>query len=76
MNSCPHCDYVSTEADLTPRQRQFLIEVLHGSRDHEIAAKFGVARQTVRNSLHRAYRRIGVTSRTAAAAWARKENLQ
>jgi len=53
---------------LTPRQRTILEHLAHGETDAEIASAIGIARATVNKHLEQIYRRLGVHTRTAAAA--------
>ncbi|MDQ2741628.1 MAG: PAS domain S-box protein [Chloroflexota bacterium] len=57
---------------LTERE-QLLLELLEqGWDDVHIAGKLGLSRQTVRNNLSHVYKRLGVSSRLEAVAWARE----
>ena len=53
---------------LTPRQRTILEHVARGGTDAEIASKLGIAPATVNKHLEQMYERLGVHTRTAAAA--------
>jgi DNA-binding CsgD family transcriptional regulator len=53
---------------LTPRQRTILAHVARGQTDAQIAATIGIAPATVNKHLEQIYRRLGVHTRTAAAA--------
>ena len=53
---------------LTPRQRTILEEVAAGATDGEIAASLGISPATVGKHLEQIYARLGVHTRTAAAA--------
>jgi DNA-binding NarL/FixJ family response regulator len=53
---------------LTPRQRTILEHLAHGETDVEIATAIGIAPATVNKHLEQIYRRLGVHTRTAAAA--------
>jgi DNA-binding NarL/FixJ family response regulator len=53
---------------LTPRQRTILTHVAEGETDGEIAASIGIASSTVNKHLENIYERLGVHTRTAAAA--------
>jgi DNA-binding CsgD family transcriptional regulator len=52
--------------DLTPRQRQLLAMVAAGHTNAQIARRIGRSDGTVRTHLENIYRRLGVSSRTAA----------
>jgi DNA-binding CsgD family transcriptional regulator len=52
--------------DLTPRQWQVLDLLAAGHTNGQIARRLGVSEGTIRSHLENIYRRLGVTSRTAA----------
>jgi len=54
---------------LSPRERRVLELVARGASNKEIAQELGVSEGTVRTHLERLYRKLGVRSRTEAAAW-------
>lgn len=59
--------------DLSPRQREVLALVAQGLTDREIAARLGIAHHTARDHVREVQRRLGVSSRTAAAvAWTQR----
>jgi DNA-binding CsgD family transcriptional regulator len=53
---------------LTPRQRTILSHVAQGRTDANIASSLGIAPATVNKHLEQIYHRLGVHTRTAAAA--------
>jgi DNA-binding CsgD family transcriptional regulator len=53
---------------LTARERQVLEEVVVGKGNDAVALDLGISRATVAKHLERAYRKLGVQNRTAAAA--------
>jgi DNA-binding CsgD family transcriptional regulator len=53
---------------LTARERQALHWVAEGKSNEQIARIVGCAEATVKKHLQRIYRKMGVESRTAAAA--------
>ena len=53
---------------LTAREREVLERVVLGKANEAIALEFGIARATVAKHLEHAYRKLGVSNRTAAAA--------
>jgi DNA-binding CsgD family transcriptional regulator len=55
-------------AALTPREREVLGELGRGASDRDIARSLGVRERTVHKHLEQAYRKLGVNSRTQAAA--------
>jgi DNA-binding CsgD family transcriptional regulator len=57
---------------LTPRETEVLQWVTEGKRDGEVAAILGLSPRTVQHHLERIYRKLGVETRTAAAARARE----
>jgi DNA-binding CsgD family transcriptional regulator len=54
-------------ADLTPRERDVALAASHGESSKEIATSLGLSVRTVENHLHRAYTKLGVTSRRGLA---------
>ncbi len=56
--------------DLTERQRQVLDLLAAGHTNGQIARRLGVSEGTIRTHLEHIYRRLGVTSRTAAVTHA------
>lgn len=52
---------------LTPREEEILALLAEGLDDKTIAARLGLKHGSVRNRLTALYRKLGVTSRTAAA---------
>jgi PAS domain S-box-containing protein len=63
------------DARLTPRQHDVLVLLDSGCSTAEIAAELGVSPETVRNHLREVFRRLGVRSRIAALATARRHGL-
>jgi DNA-binding CsgD family transcriptional regulator len=59
---------MSAEGELTPREREVLALVAEGLSNTEIARRLWVAPSTVAKHLEQAYRKLGVSSRTAAGA--------
>jgi DNA-binding CsgD family transcriptional regulator len=53
---------------LTPRERQILAFVARGSTNREIAETLWISPSTVRKHLENIYAKLGVRTRTAAAA--------
>jgi DNA-binding NarL/FixJ family response regulator len=56
------------EAELTPREREVLEQLAHGSANKEIAAVLQVSPETVRYHLKQIYEKLHVRSRTEAVA--------
>jgi DNA-binding NarL/FixJ family response regulator len=59
---------------LTPRQSQVVRMVRSGLTDKEVAEHMGLSPRTVQKHLELAYRRLGVTNRTAAATAAHRRH--
>lgn len=55
---------------LRPRERELLVLIARGLSNRQIAATTGLSENTIEGYLKRAYRQIGVRSRTEAALWA------
>ena len=62
-------------AGLSPRELEVLALVAGGSTNREIAAVLVVSPHTVRRHLQNAFRKLGVSSRAAAAAYAVRHGL-
>ena len=62
-------------AGLTPRQREVLALLAEGASTTQIATTLGLADETVRNHIRQLLRRLGVHTRLAAVAHARREGL-
>ncbi|MCD2443246.1 alpha/beta fold hydrolase [Agromyces sp. SYSU K20354] len=62
-------------ARLTERERQVLRLVAHGETDAEIAAHLVLSTHTVHRHIANIRTKLGVPSRTAAAAWALRNEL-
>jgi DNA-binding CsgD family transcriptional regulator len=60
---------VTLPVRLSPRERRVLELVARGASNKEIARELNVSEGTVRTHLERLYRKLGVHSRTEAAAW-------
>jgi DNA-binding CsgD family transcriptional regulator len=60
---------------LTPRQREVLALLADGASTTQIASTLGLAEETVRNHIRQLLRRLGVHTRLAAVAYARREGL-
>jgi PAS domain S-box-containing protein len=65
----------ATEPSLTPRQSEVLALLAEGKSTPELAAALGLAEETVRNHIRQLLRRLGVHSRLAAVAYARRHGL-
>ena len=62
-------------ADLTAREREVLELLAGGLANKQIARRLGIAEKTVKAHLTSVFQRIGVTDRTQAALWARRQGL-
>ncbi|KQY24812.1 LuxR family transcriptional regulator [Cellulomonas sp. Root485] len=60
---------------LTQRERVVLGEIGDNITLEEIAARLWVTRNTVKTQLRSAYRKIGVSTRAEAVAWARAHGI-
>ena len=63
------------EPTLTPRQHEVLTLLAEGAATEEVAAALGLSEETVRNHIRQLLRRLGVHSRLAAVAHARRHGL-
>ena len=60
---------------LTPREAQVVALVLGGASNRAIAGALFLSEATVRRHLANIFTKVGVSSRTAAAAWARGQGI-
>lgn len=60
---------------LTPREAEILQAVADGLSNREVAARLVISEKTVARHLANVYAKVEVSSRTAAAAWARRNGL-
>ena len=65
----------ASHSRLTPRQREVLALLADGASTTQIATTLGLAEETVRNHIRQLLRRLGVHTRLAAVAYARREGL-
>ncbi|GHD10815.1 helix-turn-helix transcriptional regulator [Zhihengliuella salsuginis] len=63
------------EWDLAPREREVLRLVVHGKKNRQIAQELFISENTVKFHLTQIYRKLGVGSRSAAAAVAAASGL-
>ena len=61
--------------ELTPRMQEIVTLMAQGRTDAEIAGKFGISRNTVRNHVSAIYAKAGVHRRGALIVWARERGL-
>lgn len=60
---------------LSAREIEVLRELVHGARNHDIAANLGISERTVKAHLGSVYQKLGVGSRAAAVATAVQRKL-
>jgi PAS domain S-box-containing protein len=70
-----HAAEAELEPSLTPRQREVLTLLADGASTEEIATTLALSEETVRNHIRQLLRRLGVHSRLAAVAYARRHRL-
>ncbi len=61
---------------LTPREAEILMLVADGSTNRQVAETLVISEKTVARHLANVYLKVGVSTRTAAVAWARREGLR
>ncbi|MDX2356999.1 response regulator transcription factor [Dietzia sp. PP-33] len=64
------------EAGLSPRESEMLALIAQGRSNEEIAAACYLSINTVKTYIRDAYRKIGVTTRPQAVAWAMRNGLE
>jgi DNA-binding NarL/FixJ family response regulator len=62
-------------AELTPRERQILVELSRGRSNREIARALGLAEKTVKTHVSAVFTKLGVQDRTQAALFAVSHGL-
>jgi DNA-binding NarL/FixJ family response regulator len=60
---------------LTEREVEVLVAVAAGGSNRDVAASLTISEATVRRHLANIYVKLGVSTRTAAAAWAHEQGL-
>jgi DNA-binding NarL/FixJ family response regulator len=63
------------EAQLSPRESAALALVAHGMTNREVAVELGLATETVKTLLERAYRKLGAKRRAEAVFAAQQRGL-
>ncbi len=71
----PNATGAAGAARLTEREREVLRLVARGETDAEIAARLVLSAHTVHRHIANIRTKLGVPSRTAAAAWALRNEL-
>lgn len=61
---------------LTPREAEVLALVAEGGTNRQVAGRLVISEKTVARHLANIYLKLDVSTRTAAAAWARRHGLQ
>jgi DNA-binding NarL/FixJ family response regulator len=60
---------------LTRRERETVVAILEGCTNREMARRFGVTEQTIKNQLTTLYDKVGVSSRLELALVALQKGL-
>lgn len=63
------------DPELTPREREVVALIGQGHSNAEICALLFISLNTVKTTIRKAYRKIGVTRRAQAVAWAFQHGL-
>lgn len=61
--------------DLTVRERQIVAIIRFGKLNKEIAYELGLTEGTIKEHLHRIFRKVGVNNRTELAIWALEHQI-
>ena len=69
------CGHSSPGGGLTPREIEILRRVAGGATNKQVAEQVCISEKTVGRHLANIYAKLGVSSRTAAVAWAHANNL-
>ncbi len=64
-----------TDEALTPRELVVLAELSENDTLEDVARRLFVSRNTVKSQVRSVYRKIGVSTRAEAVAWARQAGL-
>lgn len=73
-NGTPVVEPVPESQKLSPLERHLVEFVAQGCGNKEIAQNLNLAESTVRNSLSRAFQKLGVSNRAEAVVWFVKQN--
>jgi DNA-binding NarL/FixJ family response regulator len=60
---------MSSSTLLTPREQRLVRAIMRGGTTRDVAARLGIREQTVKNSLSRVYRKVGVRNRVELAMY-------
>jgi two-component system, NarL family, response regulator DegU len=69
-------DIAQAASIMTIRERQVLAQVVAGKTNQEIGLKLAISDKTVEKHLEAIFRKLNVTSRTEAAVWAARQDMQ
>jgi len=69
-------DYPYTRENLTSREIEIIRSIVSGKRNKEIAEQFGLTEGTVKSHLHNIYSKLGLSSRTELAVFAKDQNIK
>lgn len=69
-------DSLSSRSDITIRENQVLDQVTDGKTNQEIGRLLFISEKTVEKHLESVYRKLNVGSRTEAAVWATRKDIQ
>jgi DNA-binding CsgD family transcriptional regulator len=79
LGAAPDVARLTSRADrpcgLTDREAEVLAKVAAGATNREVASALGISEKTVGRHLANIFTKVGVGTRTAAAAWARANRL-
>jgi DNA-binding NarL/FixJ family response regulator len=75
-DSGPASPWPAGDAGLSPREAEMLALISHGRSNEEIALACYLSINTVKSYIRDAYRKIGVTTRAQAVAWALTNGLE
>jgi DNA-binding NarL/FixJ family response regulator len=65
----------NAESELSARQLEILVLIEEGLSNKQIARRLTIELQTVKNHVHNILEKLGLHSRTEAAAWVRRQGL-
>lgn len=68
-------DPATSHGDLTRREVEVLTAIAEGLTNRQVAARLVISEKTVARHLANVYLKLGVSTRTAAAAWAHRQGI-